>query len=56
MKAKEWTDDEHDAKSETAKKYADLGVHRLIVMPRARDEAGILKIVSEAEKALVGKV
>ena len=40
---------------DTAKRYADLGVHRLILLP-ARDEAGILKQVSQIEHELIGKV
>jgi len=42
---------------DTAKRYADLGVDRLIVYsPRARDEAALLRLVEEAEKSLIGKV
>jgi probable F420-dependent oxidoreductase len=40
---------------DTAKRYADLGVNRLILLP-ARDEAGILKQVSQIEHDLIGKV
>jgi probable F420-dependent oxidoreductase len=41
---------------DTAKKFADLGVHRLILLQRAQDEAGILKQVGEVERELIGKV
>ncbi len=41
---------------DTAKRYDDLGVHRLILLQRAQDEAGILKQVSQVEHDLIGKV
>ncbi|MGH7949371.1 MAG: LLM class F420-dependent oxidoreductase [Candidatus Binataceae bacterium] len=41
---------------DTATKFADLGVHRLILLPRAQDEAGVLAVVREAERELIGKV
>ncbi len=41
---------------DTAKRFADLGVHRLIMLPRANDEAGVLEAVREAERELIGKV
>lgn len=41
---------------DTAKRYADLGVHRLILLARANDEAGILAHVRDAERDLIGKV
>ncbi len=41
---------------DTAKRFADLGVHRLILLTRSPDEAGILAMVSEAERDLIGKV
>ena len=42
---------------DAAKGFADLGVHRLIVYsPRARDEEGVLAVVSEAERSLVERV
>ena len=40
---------------ESAKKYASLGVHRLIMLHRARDEQELLKFVGEAERDLIGK-
>jgi probable F420-dependent oxidoreductase len=40
---------------DTAKRYADLGVHRLILLQRAQDEAGILRQVSQVEHDLIGK-
>jgi probable F420-dependent oxidoreductase len=41
---------------DAAKRYAELGVHRLILLPRATDEAGVLKTVADAERDLIGKV
>ncbi|HUA34023.1 MAG TPA: LLM class F420-dependent oxidoreductase [Candidatus Binataceae bacterium] len=41
---------------DTAKRFADLGVHRLILLQRAQDEAGILKQVGEVERELIGKI
>jgi len=42
---------------DTARRFAELGVHRLILYPsRARDEAGILGMIAEVEKTLIGKV
>lgn len=41
---------------DAAKRYADLGVKRLILLHRARDEQGILKFVAETERELIGKV
>jgi probable F420-dependent oxidoreductase len=41
---------------DTARRYADLGVHRLIVYPAAaRDEAGVLGAVRDIERELIGK-
>jgi len=41
----------------TAERFAALGVGRLIVYaPRARDEAGLISLIREAEKNLIGKV
>lgn len=42
--------------SDTVKRFADLGVKRLILLHRGRDEAGVLKFVSETERGLIGKV
>jgi alkanesulfonate monooxygenase SsuD/methylene tetrahydromethanopterin reductase-like flavin-dependent oxidoreductase (luciferase family) len=39
-----------------AKRFADLGVHRLILLPRGNDEASILQMVSETSSDLIGKV
>lgn len=39
-----------------AKRFADLGVHRLILLPRANDEAGVLQMVSQTQRDLIGKV
>jgi probable F420-dependent oxidoreductase len=40
---------------DSAKKYAALGVHRLIMLHRARDEQELLKFVGEAERDLISK-
>jgi|SRR5579875_181360 len=39
-----------------ARRYAELGVGRLIVSPRAQDVAGVLRVVSAVERELIGKV
>ncbi len=39
-----------------ARRFAELGVHRLILLPRANDEAGVLQVVRESERELIGKV
>jgi probable F420-dependent oxidoreductase len=41
---------------DTAKKFADLGVGRLIILQRGTDEAGALAQVSEVGRTLIGKV
>jgi len=42
---------------ETAKRFADLGVRRLILyQPRARDERAMLRVVEQAAHDLVGKL
>ena len=41
---------------DTAKRFADLGVNRLILLPRAEQEAAILQMVSETNRDLIGKV
>ncbi len=42
---------------DAARRFADLGVHRVIVFsPRARDAAAVLDVVARAERELVGKV
>ncbi len=41
---------------ETTKKYADLGVHRLIPFRRAKTEQELLDFVSETRDILIGKV
>ena len=40
----------------TAKRYADLGVSRLILLQRGTDEAAQLEGVREVERELIGKV
>jgi probable F420-dependent oxidoreductase len=41
---------------DSAKRFADLGVSRLILLQRANDESGILKQISDTERELIGKV
>jgi alkanesulfonate monooxygenase SsuD/methylene tetrahydromethanopterin reductase-like flavin-dependent oxidoreductase (luciferase family) len=41
---------------DAAKRFADAGVHRLILLHRARDQAGLAQFVGEAERELLGKV
>ena len=42
---------------ETAKRFAELGVRRLVLyQPRARDEAAMLRVVEQAAHDLVGKL
>lgn len=41
---------------DTAKRFAALGVNRLILLHRGRDEQSIVKFVSETEHELIGRV
>lgn len=41
---------------DTAKRYADLGVSRLILLQRGADEAALIEGVREVERELIGKV
>jgi alkanesulfonate monooxygenase SsuD/methylene tetrahydromethanopterin reductase-like flavin-dependent oxidoreductase (luciferase family) len=41
---------------DTAKRFADLGVHRLTLLPRGNEEASILQMVSDTNRDLIGKV
>ena len=41
---------------DTAKRYADLGVSRLILLQRGADEGALLEGVREVERELIGKV
>lgn len=41
---------------DTAKRFAELGVSRLILMHRGRDEQTVTKFVGETERELIGKV
>jgi probable F420-dependent oxidoreductase len=41
---------------DAARSFADAGVHRLILLHRANDGAGILRFIAECERDLVGKV
>jgi hypothetical protein len=42
--------------SDTAKRYADLGVSRLILLQRGADEAALLEGVRDVGRELIGKV
>ena len=39
-----------------AKRFADAGVHRLILLHRQNDAAGVMRFVGECERELVGKI
>jgi probable F420-dependent oxidoreductase len=39
-----------------ARRFADAGVHRLILLHRQNDGAGVLRFVAEGERDLIGKV
>jgi probable F420-dependent oxidoreductase len=39
-----------------ARRFADAGVHRLILLHRQNDGAGVLRFVGECERDLIGKV
>jgi len=39
-----------------ARRFAEAGVHRLILLHRQNDAAGVLRFVDECGSALVGKV
>jgi alkanesulfonate monooxygenase SsuD/methylene tetrahydromethanopterin reductase-like flavin-dependent oxidoreductase (luciferase family) len=41
---------------DNAKRFADLGVSRLILLHRGRDEQSVLNFVMEAEQSLIAKV
>lgn len=42
--------------SDVVKQYADLGVHRIVMYTRARDEAGVLDFIRAAERDLAGQM
>lgn len=42
--------------ADAARRFADLGVSRLTLLPRAADEAGVMAVVNAAARELVGKV
>jgi probable F420-dependent oxidoreductase len=42
--------------ADAVKRFAEAGVHRLVLLHRAKDEAGILKMVAESAHELIGKV
>jgi probable F420-dependent oxidoreductase len=39
-----------------ARRFADLGVGRLIIAPRARDVDGVLQVIARASRDLIGKI
>jgi len=41
---------------DTARRFADLGVHRLILLPRPGDEGALIEFVREVGRDLIGKV
>jgi hypothetical protein len=41
---------------ELARRYAEVGVNRLVVAPRARDDAELVRAIDEAGRELVGQV
>ena len=41
---------------DTAQRYRDLGVHRLVLLPHARDEASILRWIEETADTLLRKL
>jgi probable F420-dependent oxidoreductase len=41
---------------DTAKRFAEVGVQRLILLHRESDQAGILRFIGETEKQLIGKI
>ncbi|HYA34384.1 MAG TPA: LLM class F420-dependent oxidoreductase [Candidatus Binataceae bacterium] len=42
--------------ADLARRFAAIGVHRLILQPPANNEEGVLKVVSETGRNLIGKV
>jgi probable F420-dependent oxidoreductase len=41
---------------DTARRFADVGVQRLILLHREKEQAGITRFIAEAEQHLIGKV
>lgn len=41
---------------EMARQFADLGVHRIVLFTRARDEAGVLEFIAASQCELIGKL
>jgi probable F420-dependent oxidoreductase len=41
---------------DTARRFADLGVHRLILLPRPGDEAALIEFIREVGRDLIGQV
>jgi probable F420-dependent oxidoreductase len=39
-----------------AKQFAELGVHRIVLYTRARDEAGVLDFIAASQRDLIGKI
>jgi probable F420-dependent oxidoreductase len=40
---------------DTAKQFADLGVHRIVLFTRARDESGVLEFIKDSQRDLIGR-
>ncbi len=40
---------------DTARQFADLGVHRIVLFTRARDESGVLDFIRASERDLIGR-
>ena len=41
---------------EVAKQFAGLGINRIVLFTRARDEAGVLEFIQASQRDLIGKV
>jgi alkanesulfonate monooxygenase SsuD/methylene tetrahydromethanopterin reductase-like flavin-dependent oxidoreductase (luciferase family) len=41
---------------EVARQYARLGVHRIVMYTRARDEAGVLEFIRASERDVIGRL
>jgi hypothetical protein len=39
-----------------ARRYAELGVNRIVVAPRARDSGEFVRAIDEAARELIGQV
>ena len=38
---------------DTARRFTDLGIHRIVLVPRARDEAGVLEFIGASRRDLI---